>query len=82
MADQVMACAKNRKIQISQVQALKLAQGAEVTALDTTYRANRITGELVITGANMNWRRTLARHKAEVLIKRWRESIASVESKR
>lgn len=82
LADQVMACAKNRKIQISLVQALKLAQGAEVTALDTTYRANRITGELVITGANMNWRRTLARHKAEVLIKRWRESIASVESKR
>lgn len=74
LADQVLAWAKLRKIQINPVQALKLAQGGEVTALDTTYRANQITGELVVTGADMHWRKTLARHKAETLISRWRKA--------
>lgn len=72
LADQVLAWAKLRQVQINPVQALKLAQGDEVTALDTTYKANLTTGELIVTGADMNWRKTLARHKAETLIRRWR----------
>lgn len=74
IADQVLAWAKLRKIQINPVQALKLAQGDEITALDTTYKANPTTGELIVTGADLHWRKTLARHKAETLIRRWRKA--------
>lgn len=73
LAKEIMGWAKLRKIQINPVQVLKLAQGGEVTALDTTYRANQITGELVITGVDMHWRKTFARHKAETLISRWQQ---------
>lgn len=72
LAQEIMGWAKLRKISINPVQALKLAQGGEVTALDTTYRANPLTGELIATGADLNWRKTLAKHKAETLIHRWR----------
>lgn len=74
LAKEIMGWAKLRKIQITQVQALKLAQGGEVTALDTTYQANHVTGELIATGADIHWRKTLARHKAETLISRWRQA--------
>ncbi|KZQ11456.1 replication protein [Enterobacter kobei] len=74
LAQEIMGWAKLRKISINPVQALKLAQGGEVTALDTTYRANPLTGELIVTGADMHWRKTLARHKAETLISRWRQA--------
>lgn len=72
---QVLDWAKLRKIQITPVQVLKLVQGREVTALDTTYRANQITGELIVTGADMNWRKTLARHRVDELLSRWRKAI-------
>lgn len=75
LAQEIIGWAKLRKILINPVQALKLAQGREVTALDTTYRANSLTGELIVTGADMNWRKTLAQHKVETLIKRWREVL-------
>lgn len=75
LAKEIMGWAKLRKIQINPVQALKLAQGGEVTALDTTYRANLVTGELIVTGADMHWRKTLARHKAEKLLSRWRKVL-------
>ncbi|EKM8119068.1 replication endonuclease [Enterobacter hormaechei] len=74
LAQEIMGWAKLRKISINPVQALKLAQGGEVKALDTTYRANPLTGELIVTGADMHWRKTLARHKAETLISRWRQA--------
>lgn len=75
LAQEIMGWAKLRKNSINPVQALKLAQGREVTALDTTYRANPLTGELIVTGADMRWRKTLARHKAETLVSRWREAL-------
>ena len=74
LAKEIMGWAKLRKIQITPVQALKLAQGGEVTALDTIYQANPVTGELIVTGADIHWRKTLARHKAETLISRWRQA--------
>lgn len=74
LAQEIMGWAKLRKISINPVQALKLAQGGEVTALDTKYWANPLTGELIVTGADMHWRKTLARHKAETLINRWRQA--------
>ncbi|MEP8997276.1 replication endonuclease [Enterobacter kobei] len=74
LSDEIISWAKLRKIQINSVQAMKLAQGREVTVLDTTYRANLITGELVTTGADTHWRKTLARHKADLLINRWRQA--------
>lgn len=80
LAVQVLVWAKLRKIQINRVQALKLAQGGEVTVLDTIYRANIVTGELIVTGADMHWRKTLARHKAETLINRWRQVTDNFKS--
>ncbi|WP_234781683.1 replication endonuclease [Enterobacter hormaechei] len=74
LSDEIISWAKLRKIQINSVQAMKLAQGREVTVLDTTYRANLITGELVTTGADTHWRKTLARHKAALLLNRWRQA--------
>lgn len=78
LAQEIMGWAKLRKISINPIQALKLAQGGEVTALDTTYRANLVTGELVVIGADMHWRKTLARHKAESLISRWRQAASDL----
>lgn len=75
LAQEIMGWAKLRKISINPVQALKLAQGGEVTALDTKYRANPLTGELIVTSTDMRWRKTLARHKAETLVSRWREAL-------
>ncbi|MFV2918340.1 replication endonuclease [Enterobacter kobei] len=74
LSDEIISWAKLRKIQINSVQAMKLAQGREVTVLDTTYRANLITGKLVTTGADTHWRKTLARHKADLLLNRWRQA--------
>ena len=78
LAEEIMGWAKLRKISINPVQALKLAQGGEVTALDTKYRANPLTGELIVTGTDMHWRKMLARHKAEALISRWRQAAREV----
>ncbi|QLP00730.1 replication endonuclease [Enterobacter hormaechei] len=78
LAKEIMGWAKLRKISINPVQALKLAQGGEVTALDTKYRANPLTGELIMTGTDMHWRKTLARHKAEALISRWHQAVREV----
>nr|WP_269835929.1 replication endonuclease [Enterobacter ludwigii] len=75
LAKGIMGWAKLRKISINPVQVMKLAQGGEVTALDTTYRANPVTGELIVTGADMHWRKTLARHKAETLVSRWLQAV-------
>ncbi|HIA2570786.1 TPA: replication endonuclease [Escherichia coli] len=75
LAKEIMGWAKMRKISINPVQAMKLAQGGEVTALDTTYRANPVTGELIVTGADKHWRKTLARHKAETLVSRWLQAV-------
>ncbi|HHN9662012.1 replication endonuclease [Escherichia coli] len=75
LAEKIMSWARLRKIKINPVQALKLARGEEVTALDTIYRANLITGELIVTGVDMHWRKTLARHQTEDLTLRWRKAI-------
>ncbi|MBS6013829.1 MAG: replication endonuclease [Enterobacter cloacae] len=78
LAEEILSWVRLRKLQINPVQALKLAQGGEVTALDTTYRANLVTGELIVTGADIHWRKTLARHKAESLISRWRQASSNL----
>ena len=78
LVKEILSWARLRKIQINPVQALKLAQGREVTVLDTTYRANLVTGELIVTGSDMHWRKTLARHKAEFLISRWRQAASDL----
>ncbi|MCM7742797.1 hypothetical protein M8T88_15745 [Enterobacter hormaechei] len=72
---EIMGSAKLKKIAINPVQALKLAQGMEVTALDTTYRANLLTGELIVSGVDKSWRKILARNKTETLIRRWRRAL-------
>jgi len=75
LAGQIQVWAQIKKIQISRVQAIQLARGEEVTALDTAYRANPRTGELVITGSNKHWRKTLSKHQANMLVKRWKAVI-------
>lgn len=75
MARQIQVWAQIKKIQISRVQAIRLARGEAVTALDTMYRTNPITGELVITGVDKHWRKTLAKHKTRDLISRWKSAV-------
>ena len=55
-----------------------LAAGHEVTVLDTVYRAHPVTGELLVTGVDIHWRKTLAKHKADTLINRWRQAAREV----
>jgi len=75
LAGQILVWAQIKKIQISRVQAIQLARGEEVTALDTVYRANPRTGELIITGADEQWRKTLAKHKTDDLISCWKSAV-------
>lgn len=75
LAKEIMSWAKLRNIQITPIQALKLAQGGEVTALDTRYRANHLTGELIVTGSDVSWRKTIALHQAKILIARWKRLL-------
>lgn len=75
LAGQIQVWAQIKKIQISRIQAIQLARGETVTALDTMYRTNPITGELVITGVDKYWRKTLAKRKTKDLISRWKSAI-------
>lgn len=75
LAGQVQVWAQIKKIQISRVQAIQLARGEEVTALDTLYRANPSTGELVISGVDTEWRKTLGIYRTNNLITRWRKAV-------
>lgn len=71
VAEQVQRWAKIRKITVSKHQANQLALGKEVTVLDTVYRANPVTGELIVVGMDPQWRKSLAKHKATDLVSRW-----------
>ncbi|UDJ84391.1 replication endonuclease [Kosakonia oryzae] len=75
LAGQVQVWAQIKKIQISRVQAIQLARGEEVTALDTLYRANPRTGELFISGVDTQWRKTLGIYRTNNLITRWRKAV-------
>ncbi|SKC23390.1 Bacteriophage replication gene A protein (GPA) [Kosakonia radicincitans] len=75
LAGQVQVWAQIKKIQISRIQAIQLARGEEVTALDTVYRANPRTGELVITDVDKQWRKTLATHRKKIFVDRWKTAI-------
>ncbi|MFT8211174.1 MAG: hypothetical protein ACMZI0_12535 [Symbiopectobacterium sp.] len=75
LAEQIQVWARIKNIQISKVQADRLACGEEVTALDTVYRAHPVTGELIATDINLPWRKILARHKTSNLINRWRLAV-------
>lgn len=44
----------------------------------TQHSDNPLTGELIVTGTDMHWRKTLARHKAEALISRWCQAAREV----
>lgn len=78
LAGLVQSWAKVKKVLISKPQALQLARGNEVTVLDTVYRAHPVTGELLVTGVDIHWRKTLAKRKADTLINRWRQAAREV----
>ncbi|WP_457998703.1 replication endonuclease [Klebsiella michiganensis] len=78
LAGLVQSWAKMKKVLISKPQALQLARGNEVTVLDTVYRAHPVTGELLVTGVDIHWRKTLAKRKADTLINRWRQAAREV----
>lgn len=75
LAEQIQDWARIKNIQISKVQAERLACGEAVTALDTVYRAHPVTGELIATDVNLPWRKILASHKTSDLINRWRLAV-------
>ncbi|EPA9109420.1 replication endonuclease [Serratia liquefaciens] len=72
VAEQVKRWAKIRKVNVSEHQAIQLAMGKEVTVLDTVYQANQVTGELIVTGMDKQWRKSIAKHKATDLVSRWK----------
>lgn len=72
VAEQVKRWAKIRKVTVSEHQAIQLAMGKEVTVLDTVYQANQVTGELIVTGMDKQWRKSIAKHKATDLVSRWK----------
>ncbi|WP_239043254.1 replication endonuclease [Citrobacter freundii] len=76
LAQEIMGWAKLRKIQLNQLQALELARGRSITALDTIYKANNITGELVIIGKDIQWRKTISTHEVETLVGRWKKAVS------
>ncbi|WP_392989736.1 replication endonuclease [Serratia ureilytica] len=75
VAGRVLEWAQIKKVQISKPQAVQLARGNEVTVLDTLYRAHPVTGELIITGTNLPWRKTLSKHKVGELVSRWKATM-------
>ncbi|THD47017.1 replication endonuclease [Enterobacteriaceae bacterium ML5] len=74
LAGRIQSWAQVKKIQISKPQAMQLARGNEVTVLDTIYRSHPVTGELVIAGVDPQWRKSIAEHRAETLLERWKSA--------
>lgn len=72
VAKHVKRWAKIRGIHVGEAQAMQLAQGKEVTVLDTIFRANTVTGELIVVGADKQWRKSIAKHQAADLVSRWK----------
>ncbi|WP_024911022.1 replication endonuclease [Chania multitudinisentens] len=72
LAEQIQRWAEIRQVPLSKPQAVQLAQGNEVTVLDSVYRANLNTGEIIPCGIFEPWRKTLSRNKANDLIAKWR----------
>lgn len=71
----IQSWAQTKKVLISKQQAIRLAHGNEVTVLDIVYRAHPVTGELIVSGTDQQWRKCISRHKVEELIKRWKMTI-------
>lgn len=76
LAKEIMGWARLRKIAINKLQAIELAKGREITTLDKSYRANALTGELVISGTDIHWRKTISKHETKSLIDRWRKAVS------
>ncbi|WBF43753.1 replication endonuclease [Serratia rubidaea] len=74
VAKHVKRWAKIRGIHVGEAQATQLAQGKKVTVLDTVYRANTVTGELIVVGADKQWRKSIAKHQAAKLVSRWQKA--------
>lgn len=75
LAGKIQAWARMRKVQISRVQAIRLAHGEEVIVLDSIYRANPLTGELITVGIDSLWRNYLSNHVASQLVERWKIAL-------
>ncbi|WP_236591399.1 replication endonuclease [Serratia liquefaciens] len=80
LAGQVQEWAKIKKVQISKPQAIQLARGNAVTVLDTVYQAHPVTGELIIAGTDLPWRKSLSKHKVGELVSRWKATVKTVDS--
>lgn len=72
LATEIQTWARIKKAHISRPQAIRLALGEAVTVLDTVWRAHPVTGELVVAGAFLPWRKTLAKHRSDTLVSRWK----------
>jgi Spy/CpxP family protein refolding chaperone len=80
LAGLVQSWAQVRKVQISKPQAMQLARGNEVTVLDTVYRAHPVTGELIIAGTDLPWRKSISKHKVGELVDRWKAAVKTVDN--
>ncbi|BBJ59302.1 phage replication protein [Enterobacter asburiae] len=78
LAGVVQSWAKFKKLHVSRQQAIQLARGSEVAVLDNIYRVNPITGELIVTGVDENWRKMISKHLNLKLISRWKKALSKV----
>ncbi|WP_261161145.1 replication endonuclease [Serratia fonticola] len=74
LAGQIQRWAEIRRIPLSKPQAVQLAQGNEVTVLDSVYRANLNTGEIIRCGTFEPWRKAISRRETSSLIERWKSA--------
>ncbi|MFZ1871935.1 MAG: replication endonuclease [Chania sp.] len=74
LAEQIQRWAEIRKVPLSTPQAVQLAQGNEVTVLDSVYRANLNTGEIIPCGIFEPWRKSISRKETSSLIERWKNA--------
>ncbi|HHQ6631943.1 TPA: replication endonuclease [Serratia fonticola] len=72
LAEQVQRWAEIKRVPVSKPQAVQLAQGNEVTVLDSIYRANLNTGEIIRCGTFEPWRKAISRRETSSLIERWK----------
>ncbi|WP_237162942.1 replication endonuclease [Serratia symbiotica] len=74
LAKQVQRWAEIKRVPVSKPQAVQLAQGNEVTVLDSVYRANLNTGEIIRCGTFEPWRKAISRRETSSLIERWKDA--------
>lgn len=68
LVELVQSWVQIKKVQISKSQSIQLALGNEVAVHDNVYCVHPITGEIIVTGVDINWRKTISKHLSIELV--------------